>query len=474
MSAVPAPEGVDPRNEWIRYVASVNTSTQAAAADRSYTICGGHPLQGTVAVGGAKNAISKQLVASLLTTEPCVFRNVPRIAEIDAVISMLSEVGAECVWLAADTLQVQTRTIRTPVVGSRYSGFNRIPILMLAPLLHRTGSAAVPVVGGCPIGPRPVDFHIHALESLGAAIDEYDGGYRAQAGRLHGTTISLAYPSVGATETSLLASVLARGTTVIHNAAIEPEVVDTVLFLQKMGAQISIDVDRRIVVEGVERLGGAQHIPVTDRIEVASFAAAAVATNGEITVRHARQSQMTSFLNQLRKVGGGFVVENDGMRFFRRQSDLSPAHLETDVHPGFMTDWQQPFAVLLTQAEGMSVIHETVYENRFGYTDALRQMGADIELASFCLGRKACRFLNNGHAHSCVIRGRSRLEGCAVRIPDLRAGFAYVIAALTARGESRLTGLEYLERGYADIPEKLLAVGGAITVTSPSQPSKAA
>ena len=447
------------------------SSRSVAAEKRKYTIDGGSPLEGTVSVGGAKNAIGKQLVATLLTNERCVFRNVPRIAEIDAILDMLSEVGTEAVWLGPDTLQIQTKCVHSAKVSSKYSGFNRIPILLLGPLLHRAGEASVPVVGGCPIGPRPVDFHIRSLEALGAKIDAFVGGYKATAGRLTGATIKLPFPSVGATENTMMAAVLAEGITVIENAAIEPEVVDTILFLQKMGARIAVDVDRRIIIEGVDALFGADHTPVTDRIEVASFAAAAVATNGNIFIRNAKQSHMTSFLNHLTKVGGGFQVETEGMRFFRRSANLRPIHLETDVHPGFMTDWQQPFAVLLSQAEGMSVIHETVYENRFEYTDALRMMGANIDLADFCLGQKACRFFNNGHQHSCVIRGRSKLEGCPIHIPDLRAGFAYIIAALVADGPTEVTGIEFLERGYAHVPEKLMGINAKIDVSGDIEPT---
>lgn len=443
---------------------SADSSRNPDRSSPCYIIRGGRRLEGNVTVGGAKNAIGKQLVASLLTTEPCLFHNVPRIVEIDVILEMLSDVGTEFVWLDDDTLRLQTPEIRTAEVGQKYSGFNRIPILMLSPLLHRAGFASVPTVGGCQIGPRPVDFHIDALEMMGASIESYSGGFRASANGLNGTSIRLAFPSVGATENCILAATLARGTTVIENAAIEPEVIDTILFLQKMGAQITIDVNRRIVIEGVSVLSGTQHSPITDRIEVASFAAAAVATNGRITVKNARQDHMTAFLNSLRKVGGGFVVESDGITFFRSQATLKPIHLETDVHPGFMTDWQQPFVVMLTQADGMSVVHETVYENRFGYTGPLRDMGADIGLTQFCLGQQPCRFWNKKHEHSCVIRGHTKLQGVPIRIPDLRAGFAYVVAALVAQGTTKLNGIEFLERGYAAVPEKLDAINARIDV----------
>lgn len=428
-----------------------------------YLIEGGHPLRGEVAVLGAKNALNKQLVATLLTREPCILRGVPRIAEVDTILKMLSGVGTDHEWLDASTLRLQTAEIRSVHVSQEYSGFNRIPILLLSPLLHRAGEASVPVMGGCQIGPRPVDFHLAALEQMGVSVAPGESGYSATCTRLRGGRIELPYPSVGATETAVLAAVLAEGTTTITNAAIEPEVVDTILFLQKMGAQISIGVNRQLTIEGVRELHGTMHAPVSDRIEAASFAVAAVATDGEICVRNARQEHMTTFLNALRKAGGGFRVEDSGITFFREQAQLQPQHLETDVHPGFMTDWQQPFAVLMTQAPGVSVIHETVYENRFGYTNALREMGSEIELSDFCMGRAECRFRGRGHAHSAVIRGGTRLCGAEIGIPDLRAGFAYIVAALVAEGTSRVTGLGYLERGYSDVPARLQSIGASIT-----------
>ncbi len=432
--------------------------------DKYYRIIGGRQLQGTVSVAGAKNAIGKQLVASILTDEPCILSNVPRITEISTILEMLENVGTTHEWLNESTLRVQTAYIASTVVNQKYSGFNRIPILLLSPLLHRAGEVTVPTVGGCKIGPRPVDFHINALEAMGATIIVEDERYRATTRELHGTTIRLPYPSVGATENIIIAAALARGTTVIENAAVEPEVIDTILFLQKMGALIQVDVDRRVIIEGVPKLHGVGHRAMTDRIEVASFAAAALATDGCITVRNAQQEHMISFLNTLRKAGGDYTVDEQGITFFRRERTLRGTHIETDVHPGFMTDWQQPFVVLLTQAHGVSVVHETVYENRFGYTQALCQMGADIDLSTACLGSKPCRFLNRDHLHSCIVRGPTKLHGANITIPDLRAGFAYLIAALVAEGVTELRGIRYIERGYADVPEKLRAIGAAVEV----------
>lgn len=433
-------------------------------SEKVYSIEGGRPIAGTVSIGGAKNAISKQLIASLLTDQACVFTNVPRISEIEVLLDMLSEVGTRFEWLGQNTLQVQTSSIANPSISQKHSGVNRIPILLLAPLLHRAGEVTVPVVGGCRIGARPVDFHITALKSMGAEIEYGAERYVARCTKLRGKTIHLPYPSVGATENIIIAGVLAQGTTVIKNAAVEPEIIDTILFLQKMGALIQVDVDRRIIIEGVGRLEGAEHHTITDRIEAASFAAAAVACDGRVKILNAQQEHMITFLNEIRKVGGGFAADGDGITFFRHHPNLSATHIETDVHPGFMTDWQQPFVVLLTQAVGVSVIHETVYEDRFGYTRILQRMGANIDVARACLGRKPCRFADQDFNHSCIVKGPSPLRGQDMVIPDLRAGFANIIAALVADGVSNIRGIRYIERGYAQVAEKLASIGAAIQV----------
>lgn len=437
---------------------------QAAEVRPEWRISGGAPLRGEIKAAGAKNAVTKQLVASLLTDQPCIFTNVPRIAEIEVTLPMLESLGTEYEWLGESTLRVHTPRIHGQV-SAEYSGINRIPILLMGPLLNRVGVAEVPLVGGCSIGPRPVDFHVEGLRAMGAHIDISAHAFRAEASRLTGCHHRLPFPSVGATENLLLAAVTAHGTTVIENAAIEPEVIDLVLLLQKMGAMVSVETDRRITVQGVDRLDGATHRVIEDRIEIASYAAAAVATGGEVNILDARQEHLMTFLNVLRRVGGQFEVHDRGIRFWSSPDGLRAHHLETGVHPGFMTDWQQPTVVLLTQAEGPSVVHETVYENRFGYTNLLQQMGANISLSSQCLGSKTCRFVDQDFSHSAVVTGRTPLRPATLEIPDLRAGFAYVLAALIADGESVLRNIHYLERGYEDIPGKLAALGVSITAS---------
>ncbi len=436
--------------------------SKIASKIRSYLIRGGNPLRGEVRVPGAKNAATKELVAALLADSPVTLHNVPEIGDVDVTLEMLSALGAK-VTFKNGTAIVDSRSLKTEKVAEAFSRKNRIPILLLGPLLHRFGKAMIPALGGCTIGARPIDFHLAALKKMGAAIVCDKGFYTATTKRLKGAIIDLPFPSVGATENVMLAAVKAKGTTIIRNAAVEPEIMDLAVLLQAMGAIINLDVNRTWVIEGVESLHGAEHRVISDRIVAASFMVAAAITGGDVFIRDARQTDLLSFLNALRRVGVPFEIQEDGIRI-TAPKELNPVVIETDVHPGFMTDWQQPFVMLLTQAEGVSMVHETVYEERFGYTEALVKMGANIQLHRECLGGKPCRFVNQDYRHSAVIVGPTPLKAAEIAIPDLRAGFSYLIAALIAKGESKLTGVELIERGYEDIIGKLKKLGADIRV----------
>ncbi len=428
----------------------------------SIKITGGVPLKGDVQISGAKNAATKELVACLLTSDDVTLLNVPDIGDVSVTIDMLRGLGV-AIERDGDRITANASALASPEVTEVFSRKNRIPILLFGPLLSRFGTAVIPALGGCKIGARPVDFHLAALQQMGADITCGDGVYRAsiEGGRLHGAVIELAYPSVGATENIMLAAVLAKGTTVIRNAAVEPEIKDLAMLLQSMGAIIQQDVDKTWVIEGVESLHGSSHRVIPDRIEAASFAVAAVLTKGDVLIRGAVQDHMISFLNALRRVGGDFEITPEGIRVFRT-GDLKPSTVETDVYPGFATDWQQPFLILLTQASGVSIVHETVYESRFGYTEALNAMGANITVHSNCLGAKACRFSYRNHPHSAVVVGPTPLKAANIEIPDLRAGFSYLVAALIAEGTSTITGVETINRGYERIVEKLKGLGAEI------------
>ncbi len=427
---------------------------------------GGVPLVGEVQASGAKNAMTKLLVASLLSDKPCTFYNVPDIGDVRVTVELCQEIGMQVEWdHRAGILHCQTKEIKTSYIPQRFSGSNRIPILMIGALLGRTEEdVIVPTVGGCAIGRRSVDFHIDALTKLGACVEhremKRESAYFAHAHNgLRGTIIRLPYPSIGATENTILAAVSARGTTILQNAAVEPEIMELILFLQKIGAQISVEADRTIRIVGTRVFYETGHSVLPDRIEAASLGMAAIGTKGRIFVRGADHSTMMTFLNKIRELGGGFTVKHDGIEFFYDGPLQGSLHLETDVHPGFMTDWQPPFTVLLTQATGASVVHETVYENRFGFTSALRDMGADISLFKQCLGNRPCRFGSCSYYHSIVVKGPTPFKGQALTIPDLRAGFAYVMAGLIASGTTTISGVYFLDRGYERIVEKLQAVG---------------
>jgi UDP-N-acetylglucosamine 1-carboxyvinyltransferase len=434
---------------------------------------GGNPLSGEITVRGAKNFVSKAMVAAVLGESPSVLRNVPEIRDVQVVTSLLELHGVRVdVDPQAGTVGIDPSQVESAFVADidTLAGSSRIPILFCGPLLHRLGEAFIPDLGGCRIGDRPINYHLDILRQFGAVVDKRENGIHILApDGLRGTKVALPYPSVGATEQLLLTAVRAEGKTELSGAAIEPEIMDLINVLQKMGAIISVDTDRVIRIEGVDRLIGFSHTALSDRIEAASWASAALATGGDIFVRGATQPEMTTFLNTFRKVGGEFVVEDDGIRFFHPGGDLHSIQLETDVHPGFMTDWQQPLVVALTQARGLSIVHETVYENRFGFVDALVGMGATIQVYKECLGSRPCRFGQRNFFHSAVISGPTTLTAAAIEVPDLRGGFSHLIAALTAKGTSSVQGISLIDRGYERFTEKLAALGASFGREAPKR-----
>lgn len=423
---------------------------------------GGKPLKGRIRVRGAKNFVPKAMVAALLGDGPSVLRSVPLIRDVDVVSGLLQLHGVKIDYdQAGGVLKMDPTNVDSAHVADidAHAGSSRIPILFCGPLLHRLGEAFIPDLGGCNIGGRPIDFHLNILRGFGAIVDKMEAGIHLRAPNgLKGTVIELPYPSVGATEQTLLTAVRAEGITEVRGAAVEPEIIDLINVLQKMGAIISVDTDRAIRIEGVKRLTGYSHTSLPDRIETASWASAALATKGDIFVEGAHQGDMTTFLNVFRKVGGAFEVDEDGIRFYHPGGALKSIALETNVHPGFMTDWQQPLVVALTQAEGLSIVHETVYENRFGFTSALREMGATIQVYRECLGGLECRFGQRNFFHSAVISGPTPLHGADIEIPDLRGGFSHLIAALAAEGTSNVRGINMISRGYEHFISKLEAL----------------
>lgn len=430
---------------------------------------GGTPLTGEVNVRGAKNLVPKAMVAALLGSTPSVLRNVPEIKDVQVVTSLV-ELHGVAVDLDKETGDLRMDPSNVSVAQhadiDAHAGDSRIPILLCGPLLHTIGEAFIPDLGGCRIGDRPINYHLRVLEEFGAQVEKLPTGIsmKAPAGGLKGASITLPYPSVGATEQVLLVATMADGKTELKNAAIEPEIMDLIAILQKMGAIITVETDRQIIIEGVSELKGYQHVALPDRNESASWASAALATGGDIFVRNASQKDMSTFINVYRKLGGGLDIREDGIRFYHPGGDLNPLFVETNVHPGFMTDWQQPLVVAMTQAQGVSVVHETVYENRFGFTDALVRMGATVQLHRDCLGPTPCRFGHKNFKHSAIITGKSQLHGTDIHVPDLRGGFSHIIAALTAEGTSNVTGVQVISRGYEHFVEKLESLGANFEV----------
>lgn len=429
-----------------------------------FLINGGKPLEGEIRLSGAKNAATKMMVASLLTDQPCVLENFPNIGDTEITAELCRDIGS-IIKISGSRLEIHTPEIKNSKV-SHLSRRNRIPILALGPLLARVGEAEVPILGGDKLGPRPVDLHIKALESLGAEIKISSDSYLAIAKNgLRGAEINFYFPSVGATENAILAAVMAKGKTILRNAALEPEIMDLVKMLQKMGAIIELGANRDFYIEGVSKLHGVSHKILPDRNEAVSFACLAIATNGKILVREAVQDHLITFLNVVRRLGAEYEVVPEGIKFWRVNppaGGLKPLEVETAVHPGFMTDWQQPLAVVLTQTNGVSKIHETIYEDRFGYVKDLNSLGAEIKTFEDTSRNSPRNFDGKGSYHFAEITGPTKLKGNKMEVRDLRSGIVNIIAALVADGQSEIDGIEEIDRGYEKIDERLKKLGAEI------------
>ncbi len=426
------------------------------------------PLRGEVRISGSKNAVTKLMVASILGDGPSTILNAPLLGDVDITAGMLRSLGADVTISEAEaegeggaSIEVGLTSLTDGRIPESYTGLNRAPILLVGPLLHRVGEAFVPLVGGDNIGRRPLDFHVDALRLFGAEVELTPEGLEAKATRLHGAHIRLPFPSVGATESVLLTAARAEGRTTLENAAIEPEVVELALFLQRMGARIEMQPDRVFVIEGVPRLGPARQRLGGDRIEALSYLVAGLATGGRVTIRGCSQDRLVTAISTLQRMGAHFEISEDGI--MAEGGNLRPAAVQTSTHPGFMTDWQPPLVVLFTQVPGMSVVHETVFEDRLGYVDALQAMGAEVELFEQCLVGQSCRFQQSGWQHSALVRGVSPLAGAEMFMPDVRGAFAYLIAAAAAESRSTLHGVHHLARGYDRPLEKFAKLGLDIT-----------
>ena len=405
-------------------------------------IDGGHRLFGGVAVEGAKNAALPACVAALLTDEPLSLRRIPQLRDVSTILFTLADLGKRVVRHGASVVLSSDRPLAAE--ANAYSVRQmRASFLVLGPLVARLGRAAVPLPGGCAIGARSVGLHLDGLRALGGRVSERGNVVLVEADRLRGASIELPFPSVGATEQILMTAALAVGETELHNGAIEPEVLDLVGLLEAMGATIERE-DRTYRIAGRNELHGADYAVIPDRMEAGTYLLAGAITGGDVAVDGIDAEPLRPALDALEALG--VSTRSDGSRVAAAGGGSRPIHVETAPHPGFPTDLHPPLAALLAVVPGTSVIAETIFERRHTYVDGLRRMGAQIAV----------------EGSRVVITGVERLSGASVVAPDIRAGAALVLAGLAARGETWVSGLETIDRGYAGLETKLAQLGAAI------------
>ncbi len=407
---------------------------------------GGVPLNGEVRISGAKNAVLPILCAGLLADEPVEIRNVPKLHDVRTTLKLLSELGAGIETSDAHDIRIDPRSVNNHVAPYELVKTMRASVLVLGPLLAKHGAAEVSLPGGCAIGSRPVDQHIKGMQALGAEVSVDHGFIKATAKRLKGARVVFDMVSVGATENVLMAACLAQGTSVLENAAMEPEIVDLAECLVAMGAKITGAGSSRIIVEGVDRLHGGQHSVVPDRIETGTFLVAAAMTGGRVTATDARPGTLDAVLDKLKEAGATLDCGDDWITLDMGGRRPKAVDLTTAPHPAFPTDMQAQFMALNCIAEGVGVINETIFENRFMHVQELQRLGADIRI----------------EGHTAIIRGVDQLSGAPVMATDLRASASLILAGLVAQGETTIDRIYHLDRGYEDIEAKLSGLGARI------------
>ena len=414
----------------------------------SIVVTGGSALQGQIPIAGAKNACLALMPATLLTEEPLTLMNAPRLSDIKTMTLLLQSLGAE-VQSLQDGRVIAMSSLGPVHTTAEYDIVRKMRAsnLVLGPLLAREGHAVVSLPGGCAIGARPMDIHITALEALGAKIDLRDGYLHAKtSGGLKGARVPLRFASVGATENVLMAATLAKGTTVIENAAREPEIVDLAACLTKMGAQIDGAGTSTITIQGVDRLGGATHPVVTDRIELGTYMLAPAICGGSVECLGGRLDLVASFAEKLDAAGIAVEETAAGLKVERKNGRVSAVDVKTETFPGFPTDLQAQMMALLCTADGVSHLEETIFENRFMHAPELMRMGANIEV----------------QGGTATVTGVERLKGAPVMATDLRASVSLILAGLAAKGETVVNRVYHLDRGYEHVEDKFQAVGAKI------------
>jgi UDP-N-acetylglucosamine 1-carboxyvinyltransferase len=415
----------------------------------SILIRGGGELNGVIPIAGAKNACLTLMPATLLSEEPLTLTNAPRLSDIRTMTELLGSLGAEVASLqGGQVLAMSSHDLHNHTADYDIVRKMRASILVLGPMLARDGHAIVSLPGGCAIGARPVDLHLKALEAMGAELELRDGYVHARApgGRLKGAVVEFPFVSVGATENALLAATLAKGTTVIKNAAREPEIVDLAQCLRRMGAQIEGEGSSTITIQGVDRMGGATHPVVTDRIELGTYMLAPAICGGEVECLGGRIDLVGAFCEKLDAAGVSVTETERGLKVKRRNGRVNAVDVTTEPFPGFPTDLQAQMMALLCTAEGTSVLEEKIFENRFMHAPELIRMGAQIDV-------------HGGHA---TVKGVDKLKGARVMATDLRASVSLILAAMAAEGETVVSRVYHLDRGYERVEEKLGACGAHI------------
>lgn len=439
--------------------------------DDIFIVNGGYPLKGETEVSGAKNVVLPALVAGLLTQEKVLLRNVPLIADLFSMIHISEKLGVK-ISVNSHELTIDNSHFLNQEISLEAGAKLRTSFMMIIPLLLRFGRAKIPNPGGCRIGARPVERLIEGLESLGVKIkySPDDGYFHAEARKLIGTTYRFPKNSHMGTEMMVMAATLALGKTILENAALEPEVDDLIKLLNQMGAKIKRVKPRTIVIDGVKKLKGTSYKIMTDRNEAVTLAIAGIATHGDILVKGADQKVLQLFLEKLDQAGAGWESLEKGIRFYWK-NPLRAVDVMTSSYPGFMTDWQAPWAVLMTQANGQAKIHETIYESRFQYVLELIKMGAKISFYNPKVINPAELYNFNlqddrkGYYRAIKIMGPTKLHNAVLEIPDLRAGATLVLAALTASGKNFLSGVSHIDRGYERFEERLVKLGAKIQRT---------
>lgn len=432
-----------------------------------FVIEGGRALRGEVDLAGAKNSGFKLMIASLLSEEKSQIKGFSKIGDVFSTAKIVEELGGKVSFKQNHLLEVDGRGIEKFQFSIKTGRLSRASTYFVGPLLYRFGKALIPIPGGCKIGQRPLDRHLLGFEALGAKVKEKNKFYEITAKRLKGTKYRFVKNTHGGTDVMIIASVLAEGETLLENAAQEPEVDDLISFLNSMGAKIKRLKGRRILIQGVEKLGGASYEMMSDRNEAVTFACAALITQGDVMVKRADPQVLQAFLEKLNAINGGFEIRKGGIRFFY-QKPLQATRVTTVVYPGFMTDWQGVWTTLMTQAEGVSIVHETIFENRFGFVPDLVKMGAKIELFNPRVRNSEEVYDFNWkddrpeYRHAARIFGPTPLQSSRFEISDIRAGATLVLAALIAQGKTELSGVEHVDRGYEDLDGRLRQLGARI------------